>query len=262
MICIFCKETTKKSKSIEHIIPESLGNTKLVLAAGTVCDKCNNYFSNHIEKPFFELEAIKILRFNQSIPSKRKKIPTAKAILLPDIEVTVRKSIKNGEIVSSLDVPTGIFDEIVNQETSILVFKKEEPIITSIIVSRFIGKIALELLAHRLCDSPGGLEYLANEEQFDLLRNHVRRGTTKDWHVNIRRIYDADKSWGEEAVQVIYECDILITKSSEYYFVLGLFGLEFVINYGGPELDGYERWLEENNHFSPLHIGKNNTDFK
>lgn len=262
MICLFCKETTINSKSVEHVIPESLGNTKLVLPPGVVRDKCNNYFSNHIEKPFFELKAIKLLRFNQSIPSKRKKIPSTKAILLPDIEVTLKKSIKNGDIISSVDIPTEVFDEIANQETSVLVFKKEESITSSIVVSRFIGKIALELMAQRLCNSPGGLEYLAKEEQFDPLRNHVRRGTTKDWPVKIRRIYDADKKWGEEAVQVIYECDILITKSSEYYFVLGLFGLEFAINYGGPDLDGYDKWLEDNNNHSPLHIGKNNTDFK
>jgi HNH endonuclease len=34
---------------VEHVIPESQGNTEHVLRPGVVCDKCNNHFSNHVE---------------------------------------------------------------------------------------------------------------------------------------------------------------------------------------------------------------------
>jgi len=52
MRCLFCKCPSDDSKSVEHIIPETLGNADHVLPRGTVCDKCNNYFSRKIEKRF------------------------------------------------------------------------------------------------------------------------------------------------------------------------------------------------------------------
>lgn len=54
MNCIFCKEESSNSRSIEHIIPESLGNKDHVLPPGIVCDKCNNYFARKIEKKILE----------------------------------------------------------------------------------------------------------------------------------------------------------------------------------------------------------------
>jgi hypothetical protein len=39
--------------------------------------------------------------------------------------------------------------------------------------------------------------------------------------------------------------------------VLAIFGLELTINLGGPNIEGYERWLVENENASPLYSGKN-----
>lgn len=264
MFCLFCKEDTNNSRSVEHIIPESLGNTKQVLPPGIVCDKCNNFFAVNVEKPFFELEGIKLLRFNESIPNKRNKIPSSKAILLPDIEVTINKHIENGEIISTIDVPSNVFESLMSQGKNTLIIRAEAPIFESSIVSRFVGKVALEAMAQRLVDHPDGLEYLANESQLDPLRDHVRKGKIKEWPVHIRRIYESGQNWGtdEGFEQVIYEYDILATDDNEYFFVMALFGLEFAINYGGPEIDGYIKWLDNNQNKSYLHIGKNNTNFK
>ena len=46
MRCLFCKQDSSSTKSVEHIIPESIGNKTLILPLGYVCDKCNNYFVN------------------------------------------------------------------------------------------------------------------------------------------------------------------------------------------------------------------------
>ena len=54
MQCIFCHKDTSLSKSVEHIIPESLGNKHHYLPQGYVCDQCNNYFSIKIEKELGE----------------------------------------------------------------------------------------------------------------------------------------------------------------------------------------------------------------
>jgi len=67
MRCLFCKCDSSSSRSVEHVIPESLGNHSLTLPPGVVCDNCNNYFSRKVEKPFLESGAVLLLRFHQEI---------------------------------------------------------------------------------------------------------------------------------------------------------------------------------------------------
>ncbi|QAS81262.1 hypothetical protein CO657_22920 (plasmid) [Rhizobium acidisoli] len=52
-ICIFCRKSHVAFRSVEHIIPESLGNLsgRHLLPKGIVCDPCNNYFSHSVEAP-------------------------------------------------------------------------------------------------------------------------------------------------------------------------------------------------------------------
>jgi hypothetical protein len=71
MRCLFCKQDFSLSRSVGHIIPESLGGLSHTLPSGVVCDRCNNYFSHSVEKPFLESEAIELLRFNKVIVSKK-----------------------------------------------------------------------------------------------------------------------------------------------------------------------------------------------
>ena len=61
--------------SEEHIIPKSLGNDEIVLEKGIICDKCNNYFALNIEKPFLEMEPIRLLRSYHLVESRKKKVP-------------------------------------------------------------------------------------------------------------------------------------------------------------------------------------------
>src|SRR6476659_2147352 len=77
MRCIFCKLNSESSVSIEHIIPESLGNVEHVLPRGWVCDRCNNYIAREVEKPFLETLYAKSARFEMRVPSKKKRVPPA-----------------------------------------------------------------------------------------------------------------------------------------------------------------------------------------
>ncbi|WP_414849776.1 HNH endonuclease [Kosakonia quasisacchari] len=72
MKCIFCKMESTSSKSVEHIIPESLWNTKNILPAGIVCDKCNNYFSRKVEKPFISTPGMDLLDFIRLYQTKKQ----------------------------------------------------------------------------------------------------------------------------------------------------------------------------------------------
>jgi hypothetical protein len=50
----------------------------------------------------------------------------------------------------------------------------------------------------------------------------------------------------------LHEFDLLYTEYKELYAVICIFGTEYTINMGGPELEGYELWLKKNDYVSPL----------
>ena len=67
----FCNKDSSTSRSVEHIIPESFGNTDHVLPVGVVCDACNQYFARKVERqilesPMFDCFAL-IWRFRISV---------------------------------------------------------------------------------------------------------------------------------------------------------------------------------------------------
>jgi hypothetical protein len=256
MRCIFCKQDSSASRSAEHVLPESLGNTTAVLAPGVVCDKCNNYFSRKVEKPFLEAPAISELRFQQAIPSKRGRVPPSSGLLLPQFPVSLYRHLK-GPFVGSIlvDNPDGI-RHLLSSDNATIVFSGNGRPPDVHVVSRFLAKAAVEALALRLMSVPGGLDFVVDESQFDPIRRHAREGHPRTWPHSVRRIYSADRMVTDdagEAVQTLYEYDFLYTPASELYFVLAMFGLELAINVGGPEVDGYVQWLKDHSGISPLY---------
>lgn len=75
MRCIFCKNDSSASISVEHIVPESLGNIDHVLPVGVVCDGCNQYFARKVERQILESSMFLRLRADMAIPNKRGRIP-------------------------------------------------------------------------------------------------------------------------------------------------------------------------------------------
>ena len=189
--------------------------------------------------------------------------------------VTLYKDIINEEIVNSIDISEELFDKIVLQQDKIeLLLPAPEDFLPAkdFTTSRFLAKIALEALAEKLKGIENSLDNLIDNTQFDLIRNHARMGTTKDWPCSIRRIYATDAQWkfnDEENSKIIYECDFLVPNAreedlknnnfiqSELYCIIALWGMEFAINMGGPEIDGYKDWLIKHDNISPLYYGKN-----
>lgn len=76
MRCIFCKQDSSTSRSVEHILPESLGNSEHILPIGAVCDGCNQYFSRKVERQILESPMFRLLRADMEVPNKRGRIPT------------------------------------------------------------------------------------------------------------------------------------------------------------------------------------------
>jgi hypothetical protein len=129
--------------------------------------------------------------------------------------------------------------------------------------ARFIGKVALEVLAHRCVNAPGWNEQMVEKEELDELRTYVRRGRPGFvWPVHIRRIYPSDWLFAPGTCppyQVLHEWDMLRipatpgSQAAEYYAVIAIFGVEYAINLGGPELDGFHQWLRDNHQASLLY---------
>jgi hypothetical protein len=263
--CIFCKCDSTNSKCVEHIIPESLGNTgdtTLILHQGIVCDKCNNYFSREVEKPFLEHGGIQSLRFEERVLSKKGHIPEVQGILANKNELSAVSVGKFPNPPFSIYVVTA--DEKINvgEKGKIYIpkFNVNSLLPRGVVLSRFLGKIALEYMALILSKYPDGVEYLVEHRQIDTIREHVRLGKIKNWPCSVRQIYPQGLTIYNELIgkreQIVNEVDILITKNNEFFLVLAIFGVEFVINFGGPEIDGYYIWLAENNNKSPLYVDK------
>lgn len=62
------------STSVEHIVPESLGNKRIYLPKGYVCDACNHYFAIKIEKDLLNQPYFISLRSRNEILSKKNRL--------------------------------------------------------------------------------------------------------------------------------------------------------------------------------------------
>lgn len=274
MKCLFCKNDSTGSKSVEHIVPQTLGNTKWVLPAGVVCDQCNNYFSRKIEQPFFDMTEIKRLRFYEKIPNKKGKIPAIEAIINGNNISIERVQPKGGY------PPCAEFVQIKgNIEEGIMFIPKYddgELLNLSRTVSRFIAKIAFESLASKNIDDPEWIDYILCNKELDGMRNYVRFNMGETWPYRVRRIYYVDSEHcfsSGSSYQIIYESDFLMITERSYfdengnetidahlYFIVALWGLEFVINMvdrSEGSLKKYDEWLDGHDYVSFLHYGKN-----
>ncbi len=254
MRCIFCKKPSSSSRSIEHIIPESLGNKRHILPKGIVCDVCNNYFSRKVEKPFLDLPAVRNLRFQQDLESKRGKVPSIPGLISPDIPALLTRYPKYN--LTSIEISEPNIERLIKARQGTMVIPLAAELPNTPVVSRFLAKIALEAMALRLVEFPEGITYLCDEAQLDVLRDHARKGYVTTWPINIRTIYHQDgKTSGSSgnSEQIVHEFDFLVTDQSERFFVIAIFGVEFAINLAGPDISGYRRWLEQTGGLSPLY---------
>jgi hypothetical protein len=255
--CLFCKEPSAVSRSREHVIPESLGNRTLVLPAGVVCDACNNYFSRKVEKPFLDNPTIRHLRYSEAVPTKRGSVPTLRAFVAGGGAATLARTCQHQPPSVMFDEPADVF-RLLKQGRGLLLSEESAIPPSATQISRFIAKVAMEYMAAQLLQVDGGIDYLVDESNLDVLRNHARRGTHPRWPTSARRIYPAYALWEEDGspVQRVWEACVFQDTDGYQYFVLALFGLEFAIHIGSPDIAGYLHWLITHGGRSPLFPGK------
>lgn len=208
----------------------------------------------------------KISRFEMGVPSRRGRTPIISGFHFPS---GTRVDLQFTEDGLSFSASTEkdenkLITSIKSQTTgSFLLPASDAPKLTYD-VARFIGMIALEALAYRCVNVDGWNDQIVDNESFDGLRNYVRRGRPGFiWPVHIRRIYPAENEFSDHAnpsFQVLHEFDFLCiladdpsSQIKEIYAVIAIFGIEYAINLGAPDLEGYLAWLDENNHISYLY---------
>jgi hypothetical protein len=97
--CIYCLTTTGNFQYEEHVYPESLGNTEIVLPAGYVCDECNNGVLSDLDKHLVEQDAISFLRvIYLPYNTKTGKFPKARYQ-----NMTIEKTRPRGILIKEAD---------------------------------------------------------------------------------------------------------------------------------------------------------------
>lgn len=273
MNCIFCHEISDSSKSVEHIIPESLGNKDTILWRGAVCDKCNNYFATKIEKPLLDQPYFVSVRQRNFIKTKKDRWVKDKLLFHgPDggwVETQISED--NNHLIIAFDEDNELWNSLKNGRINEIISPIiVEPELNNHTLSRFLAKCAFEFLVHRVGENHflEFSEYLRNK-QFDPLRRYARYGEGCEmWPYSQRRIYgEGDGFFGrhEEIVyEILNEMDFLTIElgreiinnneyvHTEFYYVLVIMGVEYAINFAGPDISGYNQWLQRNNGVSPV----------
>ena len=260
MNCLFCKLDATGSCSVEHVIPESIGNIEHTLPRGVVCDTCNNYFSRKVEGPLLDTPYFRDMCYRRRIRNKKGNPPRVQGIhlqslvpvdLFPDMDgagASIGTSYPHDE--------KRWIDSLRSSSRGTLVVPiATEP--SEQLLSRFLAKVAIEALALRLFDSEGGIREIVQKKELDPLRDYARRGVGASfWPFHKRPLYPPDfvfTELGSPPYEVLHEWTFLYTPGCELYFILGLFGSEYTLNMGGPQIDGYKAWLADNAQRSPLY---------
>ena len=188
MNCLFCLSNGPFSTK-EHIIPESLGNTDLLLE-GFVCDACQNYFGKEIESFVLSKTPFGIWRTLMGIPTKSGNMPSI------DMSMPVNNK---GRIPYSSNYHDQGIRFTYHRDDSVSVDIHLEDTLKEIIdgkktrfqfvisplhismIGRFLGKIGLELICLKYKD-------IAFSNTFNPIRDYSRKGSSDDlWPICLFR---------------------------------------------------------------------------
>ena len=270
MQCIFCHKDSLNSKSIEHIIPESLGNKEHFLPKGYVCDECNHYFAIKIENELLSQPYFVSMRFRNEILTKKGRHVKEKMMFpgaLKSVEAILQTT-DDGNVISFYD--EDLFDRVKNGEVNeIMALYIPEPNYPNKIMSRFLAKCAYEYFLYNMGKEKYDLcvqELLCKESDIlKALREYARYGKGEYWQYNQRRIYsEGDVVFHQNKelnYEILHEMKFFTREhkrfpngyvEAEVYFVMAIAGIEYAICISDPNISEYQEWLKEHNGLSPL----------
>lgn len=170
-VCLFCRGGGPFT-TVEHIIPESLGNDTDVLR-NVVCDQCQNYLGRAVEKPAFDSTPFGFWRTVLGTKTKAGALPNFDS--RPPTSGAFRAEhpfTDNFHIVANDDTSTTL--KVTRSAISLASENPQLKIVLSpwhiFTMGRFLAKIGLEYLALSKPD-------IAMSASLDQIRNYVRRGS-------------------------------------------------------------------------------------
>lgn len=265
MNCIFCHKDSSTSKSVEHIVPESLGNKNYFLPKGYVCDNCNHYFAIKVEKELLSQPYFVSLRFRNEILTKKGKLVKQKMFFpncCKSAEV-VMQTTADGLIASIADKQ--LYDNLKTDKTYTMIGPYiPEPDYPNVLLSRFIAKCAYEYFLYKVGSDKYDLcvqEFL--NKQNDILkelREYARYGIGKYWNYNQRRIYSESALFHNKKdnslYETLHEMNFIVKNhtilsngqtEAEIYFVLVIGGIEYTICLSDKDnISGIQQFIEKN----------------
>lgn len=277
MQCIFCHKDSSNSKSVEHIIPESLGNKDHFLPKGYVCDECNHYFAIKIENELLSQPYFVSMRFRNEILTKKGRHVKEKMMFpgaLNSVEAILQTT-DDGRVISFYD--EDLFDRVEKRKvTQIMALYIPEPEYSNKTMSRFLAKCACEYFLYNMGKEKYDLcvqELLCKEADIlKALREYARYGKGEYWQYNQRRIYsEGDVVFNQNEdldYEILHEMKFFVREhkrfpngyvEAEIYFVMAIAGIEYAICISDPNISEYQKWLETHNGHSPL---KDDTEVK
>lgn len=268
MQCIFCHKDSSTSKSVEHIIPESLGNKEHILPKGYVCDTCNHYFSVKVESLLLAQPYFVSMRRRNDIRTKKGNYVAEKMLFPGAHKISeTRFDLENNILyITDDEVVKAIIEGKCHSAISHYI---EEPEYPNREMSRFLAKCAYEtiFLYGGEHDYQLWLQERDNSDfyfkDFDKLRLFARYGIG-DWPYSQRRIYSEGTFFsykGGEPYEVLHEQKLFFREvekinehsfMAELYYVLVIGGIEYVISVTDPNISGYNQWLKEHPDHSPI----------
>lgn len=169
--CIFC-DNENEATSIEHIVPESLGNEKYVIEKGKVCDVCNGKFSK-FEGTALSQSILIMERARFGVKTKRGKNVKGK---LNDLEIEGNKNFEK-QLITLTELNKDNFEDfdLTTKTKSIHVasFDKSE-----VATSKLLLKIALESLFT-------SQRKIFTKYNFVELKDFLQNRNAKDWPFTI-----------------------------------------------------------------------------
>jgi hypothetical protein len=138
------------------------------------------------------------------------------------------------------------------------------PIVEAIdqrLMSRFLAKVSLEVLAHRVLGVDDWQDEIVDNRALDPIRHFARNGDRpSSWPFSRRRLYGEDDVQPDTggAYQVLHEFTLLYLPlerpgHADMFAIVCIFGEEFAINMGEPEIAKYAHWLKAHREQSPLY---------
>lgn len=258
--CIFCKSPDRGYTSREHIVPESLGNTEHTLPPGVVCDWCNNYFARKVESPILNAAFFVQARNRNVIPNKRNRVPAIDVLSFPcPLHLQLAASTDGERSICAADeADNDAFIETIQKGRAFSVVFPVTELPSGRPFARFLAIMAIEAWAAKILHENGDLAAdLIDKPELDEIRRFARFGDgVETWPYSTRRLYaESHRFMDVDGIMfdVLHEYTLLYTDRMELYFVIAILGIEFAINLGGPELDGYNIWLNQNSGRSPLY---------